>query len=178
MGFSMKAKVLSIFLTLFVLSVPVMAGEYQILKTYRGIIQVEYWTLSKGKKVPNRHLNTGPIIIKSDKDHQKFISRIPKNGVSRRNPPPKNNDPLFKTRFDFNKHMLIVLINPSINSRAIVSARTLNLRSGKRLEISYSWKISIGSQPTHLGAYHAMVMNRFTGRIAIHAMPEAPLGKR
>jgi hypothetical protein len=129
-------------------------AEIVIDATYRGVVSLGLDMATMQPKVED-----APVIIDSEAAYEKFVGRIPKTAVSQTSDALASDDPLLaKPAIDFSRKVMIVLESPSISGAPIVDRVE---KHAKKTILRVTTHAPSGeAQPTHLGGYTAIVIDK------------------
>lgn len=133
---------------------------------YKGVIQVPM-AIRPGGDGPSP-MPVEPRVIRSAAELGSFVGMIPKEAISKTNPPPPSDDPLLKQpSIDFERHMMVVGMRGDF-MHAPVIIQGVREEGGKlhiKIETPPDKDAAMMAQPHGVGAYTAVVIDRFDGEV-------------
>ena len=130
------------------------AGEIPAKPFGRGIILLPQYPPGKRPKVQPSPL----IVVRDAKAYARFLSRIPREQISRTRPAPPNTDPLLKKpRVDFAKHTLLVVTRESMTRPVFKNITATRMETLALVDFP---REVIAARPTHIGTYTAVLIPR------------------
>ncbi|HOP64138.1 MAG TPA: hypothetical protein PK358_08470 [Spirochaetota bacterium] len=130
--------------------------QLEVIKEYNG-----YCRLAPDALTQN-------IVIRSKSRYYSFIKRIPKYEIGMGDM-PKSKDPLLKKpKIDFNKYMLVVVINPDYLKYEGLSILSI-IRTGDYVDVNYTFNKIFENHaqqwPLGVSNYKAVLVDKVTGNV-------------
>ena len=121
--------------------------------------------------------------IRSQEEYEKFLERIPKKRIQKRQPAPDSKDPLLqKPPIDFNKHALVAVWTDNIYLNGEVQSWR---REGDDLVVALGFDAPTEdvynkyARPIGIGQYHVVRVDEFPGKLKVEALnKKAPKEKQ